>query len=166
MKVNAPILAAEISARETWVMTAWVGLAGVIAGAIIAFAGQDIMRRGDKRERFDALLLEQFADIIALSEDFRNRIWEERKQVASDVVGKWDLGAYRHAEARLRILSQEPNVKTALETLHEAGANLGDTWRTESGDKATIDSALTAHRDAIEQLLAVGSQIIRHRAAI
>jgi hypothetical protein len=115
MKVNAPILAAEISARETWVMTAWVGLAGVIAGAIIAFAGQYIMRRGDKQERFDALLLEQFADIIALPEDFRNRIWEERNQVASDVVGKWDLGTYRHAEARLRILSQEPNVKTALE---------------------------------------------------
>jgi hypothetical protein len=92
MKANAPILAAEISARETWVMTAWVGLAGVIAGAIIAFAGQYVMRRGDKQERFDALLLEQFADIIALSEDFRNRIWEERNQVASDVVSKWDLG--------------------------------------------------------------------------
>ncbi len=77
-------------------MAAWAGLVGVVAGALIAFAGQYVMGRGEKQERFDALLLEQFAVIIALSEDFRNRVWEERNHVASDVVGKWDLEAYRY----------------------------------------------------------------------
>ncbi len=77
-------------------MAAWAGLVGVVVGALIAFAGQYVMGRGEKQERFDALLLEQFAVIIALSEDFRNRVWEERNHVASDVVGKWDLEAYRY----------------------------------------------------------------------
>lgn len=89
---HAGRLAVKLGARETWIMAAWVGLAGVVAGALIAFAGQLAMQRRGERDRFDSLLLEQFAMIIAISEDFRNRVWEERNQVASDVVGKWDLG--------------------------------------------------------------------------
>jgi hypothetical protein len=147
-------------------MAAWAGLAGVVAGALIAFAGQYVMRRGEKQERFDALLLEQFAVIIALSEDFRNRVWEERNHVASDVVAKWDLEAYRRAEARLRVLSQSARVKAALEALDDAGAELGGAWRTASGDKTAIDSARAAHRDAIERFVAVSAQVIRHRAVL
>jgi len=74
-------------------MAAWAGLVGVVAGALIAFAGQYVMRRGEKQERFDALLLEQFAVIIALSEDFRNRVWEERNQRRSGQMGSGGIQA-------------------------------------------------------------------------
>ena len=147
-------------------MAAWAGLAGVVAGALIAFAGQYVMRRVERQERFDSLLLEQFAAIVALSEDMRNRVWEERNQVASDVVDKWDMGAYRLAEARLRILSQAPGLKAALEELDDAGSELGGTWRTRSGGDEAIDASLTAHRAALERFLVVSSQIIRHRASL
>ena len=157
-------LAIEPTAHETWIMAAWVGLVGVLAGALFAFAGQYALRHMERQDRYDALLLEQFTCIIGLSEDFRNRIWEERKQVASDVVSKWDLAAYRRAEALLRILSQQ-SVREALENLDEAGANLGDAWRTKSGDNAAIDSLLADHRKAIEQLVDVSSDIMQHRAA-
>jgi hypothetical protein len=90
-------------------------LVGVVAGALFAFAGQYVLRRIEKQDRYDALLLEQFTCIIGLSEDFRNRIWEERKQVASDVVSKWDLAAYRRAEALLRILSPKSRSARRLE---------------------------------------------------
>jgi hypothetical protein len=147
-------------------MATWIGLVGVVTGALIAFSGQYLMRRAEIQERGDALLLEQFALIIALSEDYRNRVWEERNQMASDVVGKWDLGAYRLAEARLRVLSQEPKVMAALDALHERGGELGKAWRLASSDKAAVDSAWAAHRDAIDRFVASSSQVMRHRAAL
>ena len=145
-------------------MAAWVGLVGVVAGALFAFAGQYVLRRIEKQDRYDALPLEQFTCIIGLSEDFRNRIWEERKQVASDVVSKWDLAAYRRAEALLRILSQEP-VREALRNLDDAGADLGEAWRTKSGDQPAVDSLLADHRKAIEELVDASSDIMQHRVA-
>ena len=115
-------------------MAEWIGLVGVAAGALIAFGGQYLLRRTERQERNDTLLLEQFALIIALSEDYRNRVWEERNQVASGVVHAWDLGAYRLAEARLRVLSRDPSLVAAPEALHEAGGHLGKTWRLTPSD--------------------------------
>jgi hypothetical protein len=83
---------------HTDAMDAWVGLVGVVAGAFVAFGGQYLMNKTERQERNTALLLEQCSLIIALSQDYRNRVWEERNQVASDVVGKWDIGTHRLAE--------------------------------------------------------------------
>jgi hypothetical protein len=47
-------------------MDAWIGLAGVIAGALVAFCGQYLMRRSEIHERSETLLLEQAALIVAL----------------------------------------------------------------------------------------------------
>lgn len=110
-------------------MQAWIGLVGVIAGAVIALSGQYLTRRSEVRERQQTLLLEQCALVTALAEDFRNRVWEERNQVAEGVVARWDLGAYRLAQARLRILCDETGVLSALQVLSEAGGNLGRIWR-------------------------------------
>ena len=110
-------------------MATWVGVVGVLAGALIAFGGQYLMGRSERQERNETLLLEQCALIIALSQDYRNRVWEERHQVASDVVGRWDIGTYRLAEARLQLLSGEPKLLAALEALHKSGVALGRAWR-------------------------------------
>jgi hypothetical protein len=80
--------------------------------------------------------------LIALSEDFRNRVWEERQHVAVDVVAKWDIGTYRLAEARLKVLSQEPDFLKALEVLHKSGTALGRSCRLGSADEAAADVAV------------------------
>lgn len=144
-------------------MTAWIGLAGVIAGALIAFGGQYLMRRTERHERYDALLLEQFGLIIALSEDFQGRIWEERNQLASDVVSKRDWLTLRLAHARLRVLSQDPQLMIALRALYDAGADLDKAWRLGPDDEVAVNSAYKAHHDAIEHFVTVSSQLIRHR---
>jgi hypothetical protein len=48
-----------------------------LAGALLALAGQQWGLRRASRTRAGELLLEQCAQLIALSEDFRNRAWEE-----------------------------------------------------------------------------------------
>ena len=56
-------------------MGAWIGLVGVVAGALIALVSQYLIRNSEARERRDALLLEQLAMIITLSGDYRDRVW-------------------------------------------------------------------------------------------
>ena len=144
-------------------MAAWVGLVGVVAGAFVAFGGQYLVNRTERTERNIALLLEQCALIIALSHDYRNRVWEERHQVASDVVGKWDIGTHRLAQARLRILSRDPDFLAAMDALQKSGTALGRAWRLNPDDSAAVDSAWEANRDAIALFTSVTSQIIQPR---
>ncbi len=59
-------------------MDAFLGLIGVLAGATIAFFGQFFASRSERRERHTVYLLEQCAVLAALTDDFQNRVWEER----------------------------------------------------------------------------------------
>jgi hypothetical protein len=148
------------SVRDTVVVAEWIGLAGVIAGALIAFVGQYLLRRNERNDRNSTLMLEQAALLIALSEDFRNRIWAERKQLATNFVGGWDIGAYRLAEARLRLLSPSSAVVAELEPLRETGKDLGKAWQLVPADTAAIDTAWEAHRVAIERFIAASSRAL------
>jgi hypothetical protein len=141
------------------VMAVWIGLIGVLAGALIAFGGQYLMRREERHERNTALLLEQSAVIVALSYDYRNRVWEERNQLANDAVANWDVGTYRLAEARLRILAPEPDFVAALTAVRKTGIALGTAWRLSPADEAAIESAWSAHNDAIGQFIAASSKV-------
>jgi hypothetical protein len=142
-------------------MSAWIGLVGVVAGAFVALISQYLVRNSEARERKDALLLEQLAVLVALSEDYRNRVWEERAKVATGVVAAWDLGTYRLAEARLRILCQDSNVLSALASLKKTGAELGRSWRLSPEDEARTQAAWEAHRAAVNQFIAASSQAFR-----
>jgi hypothetical protein len=150
--------------RHTGVMAAWVGLVGVIAGALVAFGGQYLMGRSERQERSAAILLEQCAVLIALSEDFRGRVWDERNIPGSDAVGKWDGERYGLAEARLRLLSQEPDFLAALEALRESGKALAQAWDRAASDEAAVDGAWREYRRAITQFVTVGSRLIRPRS--
>jgi hypothetical protein len=88
-----------------------------------------VRRNSEARERFGTLLLEQYAQVVALSEDFRNRVWEERNNLNSDVVAQWDLPSFRLAEARVKILCRVPSVLSALHTVNQTGIALGRAWR-------------------------------------
>ena len=83
-------------------MDVWVTLLATVAGAVIALTGQYIVKRGEKRTRSGELLLEQCAQVIALSEDLRNRVWEEKELGVQGTVEAWDLGAHRLAAARVK----------------------------------------------------------------
>jgi hypothetical protein len=122
---------------------------GVPAGALIAFGGQYLMRRTERQERNTALLLEQCAVIVALSHDYRNRVWEERNDLSNDAVANWDIGSYRLAEARLRILAPDPGFIDTLTALRKTGIALGTAWRLSPGDETALERASSAHNDAI-----------------
>jgi hypothetical protein len=47
-------------------MGAWIGLVGVVAGALVAFLSQYLIRNFEARERRDTLLPEQLAMIICI----------------------------------------------------------------------------------------------------
>lgn len=146
-------------------MATWVGLVGVLAGALIAFGSQYLLSKTERHERNTGFLLEQCAILISLSEDYRNRVWEERHHIAADVVAKWDLGAYRLAQARLMVLSQEPDFLAAIEALYESGKALGRSWRIGSADEASLDENWRAHRTAINRFVAVSSKVVGHRSS-
>jgi hypothetical protein len=142
-------------------MYAWIGLVGVVAGALIAIGGQFLNHRSQVRVQNADRLLEQLALIVALSEDFRNRVWEERNDVADQVVRAWDLGAYRLAEARLRILCPDPALLSALKVVHDAGSELGRAWRLAPQDTGRVRQSWEAHRSAIDTFAAAAADQVR-----
>jgi hypothetical protein len=113
------------------------------------------------RERQAALLLEQCALLIALSEDYRNRVWEERNQIAVGVVAACDLGAYRLAQARLRILCREPRVLSAIDNLHETGTSLGKAWRVSPHDDDDVQAGWEAHKSAARAFADASSGLVQ-----
>src|SRR5271169_555933 len=144
-------------------MGAWIGLVGVVAGALVALVSQYVIRNSEARERRDTLLLEQLAMVIALSEDYRDRVWQERNRVATGVVAAWDIRSYRLAEAKLKILCQDSNLLAALMALNESGIELGKSWGLSSEDKAQTEAAWKAHKAALERFIAASSTVFRRQ---
>ena len=147
-------------------MEAWVALIGAVAGATIAIAGQYVVRRSEARERASTLLLEQCAQLVALSEDYRNRVWEERHNLSNEAVAAWDLSAYRLAEARLRLLCRTPSVLSALDNLRRSGIALGSAWRLSNTESPDVEQAWKVHRDALNDFIEASSKIVRSRTGV
>ncbi len=144
-------------------MGAWIGLVGVVAGALVALVSQYVIRNSEARERRDTLLLEQLAMVIALSADYRDRVWQERNRVATGVAAAWDMRSYRLAEAKLKILCQDSNLLAALMALNESGIELGKSWGLSSEDEAQTEAAWKAHKAALERFIAVSSTVFRRQ---
>ncbi|WP_433277468.1 hypothetical protein ACQPZA_00775 [Pseudonocardia xinjiangensis] len=142
---------------------AWIGLVGAVAGAGIALLGQYIVARTGRREREIALLLDQCAYIIAFSEDFRNRVWEERRLDREGRVAEWDIGAYRIAEAKLLILNTGKSFGEAIGELRKRGADLGVAWRTERADNEKIEAAWWAHHRALKAFTEASATLVKRR---
>ena len=145
-------------------MDAWVGLLGAIAAAVIALMGQHLTRRSESLERETSLLLEQCARLVALADDYRNRVWEERHSLATDQVGRWDLIECLPAEARARLLCRSEAVLQALEDMRVAGVDLGKAWRFRNADEIALDQAWTAYTATIRRFTSVAADHLRHRA--
>jgi hypothetical protein len=101
--------------------------------------------------------------VVALSKDYRNRVGEERNNIAADVVGAWDIGTFCLAEARLHILSSDPETLRTPNELRRSGAALGRAWRLKPHDEQTVDTAWRTHHDAIEHFITASSRSLNRR---
>jgi hypothetical protein len=140
---------------------AWIGLVGVVAGAGLAAAGQWLTNRSASQGRFASLVVSQCSELIALSEDFRNRLWEERNGLRTDAVALWDLASYRVAEAHLQVLAENASIQSAVADLKQTGANLGRTWRIGRTDDDALEEAWRAHRGALDRFIEASREFVK-----
>jgi hypothetical protein len=144
-------------------MEAWIGLVGVLVGGVVALVGQQLSGRSEAKDRNAALLLEQLSILVALSYDYRNRIWEERNNLSQDAVAKWDLGAYRMAQSRVRILVSDPELLAAVRELELTGIQLGRTWRLGRVDGPDTEKAWQDHKKTVDNVTELGRRLFRSR---
>jgi hypothetical protein len=140
-----------------------VALLSAVAGGAIALAGQYLTRRLDTRSRNVEMLLELCATIVALSEDFRNRLWEERLLGHTGRVDSWNLTDARLAEARLRIVSRDQRLLAALNEVTKSGGSLGAYWRRGQIEEDELQRRSDRNRDAIAAFLTVAQEAVGSR---
>jgi hypothetical protein len=141
-------------------MNALITLFAAVAGASIALAGQYLTRRGEVRTRTGDFVLDQCASIIALSDDFRNRVWEEKELGLTGKVDEWDLTGYRHAAARLMILSGDAGLLGALEDLTESGKRLAGYWRRGQVDPAELERRREEDKEVCARFVAASARTL------
>jgi len=139
----------------------WVTLAAAVAGAFIALTGQYVTKRGDKRTRSGELLLEQCANVVALSDDFRSRVWEEKVLDLPGRVDAWDLGGYRLAAARIKILCDDKSLLQALEDLTNSGKRLGGYWRRGQVDADELQKRRERDKVVCADFVEVSARVVR-----
>lgn len=142
-------------------MTSWIGLIGVLAGAGIALFGQYSLKRLDRRHTDVSLLFEQCAQLVALSNDFRNRLWEERKLGRKNSVAEWNVSDHRLAEARIRILCTDERIVSALDRLSSTGRDLGKIWRLSNTESDDLQRAWVANKMAVEAFIEIAGSVMR-----
>ncbi len=144
-------------------MDAWIALAAGIVGAAIALVGQYVTRRTDRISSHIDDVVEQCSQFFALSEDFRNRFWEESQLKQEGRVDDWDIAAHRLVEARLRIVCDDEALLTAIEELSSSGKALGSYWRRGSTDQAELDQRYERYKVAIGRFVAEAKRYRRSR---
>ena len=140
---------------------AWIGLLGAALGAVIVVGGQQLAGRAETSRARRAELLSSVTTLLALSEDFRNRVWEERHGLSDTAVAQWDLGAYRLAEAQVMVLLDSGEDRAVAEELRRRGADLGRHWRTQRADGPELEAAWVAHKASIEAFRDRAHQLLR-----
>ncbi len=144
-------------------MTAWITLVAGVAGAVIALAGQQWGTRAANRTRAGELLLEQVAQLIALSEDFRTRAWEATVLGQHHRLDGWDLAGHRLAMARVRVLCKDPAVLAALEEMEESGQDYGSHLRRGDANADELAALRERNKASIQALATASSPVIRRR---
>jgi hypothetical protein len=146
---------------EAIVSDAWVTLIAAVSGGLIALSGQYLVHRDEDRKRRAAQILELCATMVALSEDFLNRLWEERNLGHTGRVDSWDLPASRLTEAKLRILVDDPQLLSALDEVQLSGKVLGASWRRGQIDDKEVEGRYREHRAAITHFFTVSRRLLR-----
>jgi hypothetical protein len=142
-------------------MDALVTLLATLAGAGIAFFSQWIFDRRQRTDRLGKLILKYGALLLAVNEDFENRLWEERVLGLKERVDNWDLASSRRARLNLEILSADPILKQALSRLHSTGVAVGSYWRINRSNDKKLEALLADHQVARKEFQAATSVAVR-----
>ena len=141
-------------------MEAWIGLVGVLLGGLIGFVTQRISERSNRSIASLQALTEAVALVIALSEDYRNRVWEQRNELDSNAVAAWDLKESRLAQSRVRLLTSDTKLLDCERALQRTGTDLGKAIRLAPSGDDDIQQAWEAHRLALDNLVAEGRRVL------
>ncbi|WP_433761567.1 hypothetical protein [Nocardia sp. CA-135398] len=151
---------------ETEVMQGWFALVGVATGGLVAIVGQYVIRLEDRRNALVDLILEQCAQVIAVEEDIRNRVWEGRTLGLRGPVSEWPLAQYLLAEARLKVACRDDELHEALRRMQAAGAALGKAWRQDQRDDSDIEAVWQQHRGALDHLIHVSGAAVERAQGV
>jgi hypothetical protein len=139
---------------------AWVGLVGAVVGGLLTLGGQQLTARSEANRQHKSELLSNISTLVALSDDYRNRVWEERQALKDSAVANWDLTTFRLAQARLRVLLNDEDVLAAIDELQDAGIALGRLWRTQRVDGPEVQAAWERHKEALARFLDAGRRLL------
>ena len=115
------------------------------------------------RARGGELLLEHCALLVAMNEDLRNRVWEERVLGQQGRLDDWDLAGTRLATARLRILCTDESVLAALVGMNSAAKDLAAYWRRGNAESTEVDLRYEQLKQTIESFAEASARLIRPR---
>jgi hypothetical protein len=138
-------------------MNAWAAVVAAIAGGAIALAGQNAGQRRDKQVRVGELLLEACEQVVSLSDDFRNRLWEEVELGQEGRVGEWNLLGNQLAVARIKLLTDDHTLLQRLEGLTASGKAMGAYWRCGNVDRAELSRRREGDKIACADFVAASS---------
>jgi|1186.fasta_scaffold281352_2 hypothetical protein len=142
-------------------MDALLTIVAALAGGLIALAGQFLAGRNEGRRERRRQLLEACATVVSLSEDFRNRVWEERVLGKQGRVDAWDLSRSRLAENQIELLCEDAKVLQALSELRRTGRDLGSYWRRGSIEEEHLDDLYRKLKDARVGFVSAARRLFR-----
>lgn len=142
-------------------MEVWAAIVAAIVGGAIALAGQRTARQRDKQTRVAELLLEACGQVVSLSDDYRNRLWEEVELGHAGRVDGWNLLGNQLAVARIRILTDDSNLLSTLEQLTDSGKAMGAYWRRGHVDLIDLQSRREADKLACAEFVAASAVVVR-----
>ena len=143
------------------------GLLAVVAGTAVIVAFRQITRIFNNSDSRIKQLKSECAKLVALSEDLQRRVTRGRQGLGTtDGVHAWDAQAYRLARRRLGRFSPSAPIQTAVAELDETRADLKTAWQQSLGTSGEgredlLTTALTAHSEAIDNLAAASSILVR-----
>lgn len=123
-------------------MEVWIGLVGVVIGALAAVAVQWIQLRATDQRADKQALLDVCANIVGLEHLFRHRIWAYKRTGDETKLDEWPIGERRLADARVLILSADDRLRKALLDLRNSGAEFSVS---RDADEAEFEELSRAH---------------------
>jgi hypothetical protein len=128
-------------------MSALIGLAGALVGALIALLGQLSVTRAMRRGEWIGKLHSRCAEIYALEREGDLAAWEVLKGRDNGRMDRWDYAARRLAEAEILLATRDPELTRALVELTNAGVHLSTETRRLRQDPAYDPAGVKAARE-------------------
>ena len=161
--VRGVMIVVRTTLRMVTVMSAWLTIIAGVVGAAIALVGEQFSRRWNRRTHVSEVVLEQCALLIALSEEFRYRAWEESALGLQGRVDSWDLASHRMAKARLEILCRDAAFLAALQEFSSLGRSYGSHLRLGDLNDAELKDLHAREAVACEMFEKASAQVVRRR---